>query len=81
VTGALGASVSRDWSGSGGGGGEYDDMLTRGLNSQDLRIEQQTEQIGFVKWMKRRTPAESIEESIGTDAGKLKRGCDARGRK
>jgi len=41
--------VSRDWSGSGGGGGEYDDMLTRGLNSQDLRIEQQTEQIGFVK--------------------------------
>jgi len=44
VTGALGASVSRDW--SGGGGGEYDDMLTRGMNSQDLRIEQQTKEIG-----------------------------------
>jgi hypothetical protein len=47
VTGALGASVSRDWSGSGGGGDENDDMLTRWLlNSQDLWIEQQTKQIG-----------------------------------
>ena len=84
VTGALGASVSRDWSGGGGGGDEYDDMVTLGLNSQqDLRIEQQNETNRFGEWMKRNDgrPQRVKEESTGTEAAKIKRGCDARGRK
>jgi hypothetical protein len=33
----------------------------------------------FGEWMKRRTPGRSIEDPTGTEAGKIKRGCDARG--
>lgn len=58
-------------------------MLTRGLNSQDLRIERQTKQIGSAgEWMKSvdaRPEGGSRNRSEPRPAN-YNRGCDARGR-